>query len=401
MSLYWNAWAVPGLLAGLVAFAFAGLVLRSDPGRPENRRLSLVLMLEGVAVGAGAGLIYIVNRPVEAYVAQALSVTAVLLLPALNLYFLSLLDTPIVRPLRSLPGRMGLGAIALGSELWWLLDHRAFVPRVSGPQWYARFDADFGPTYAYFRYFALFVLLFGLVASLATYRTAQTQIERERARIFALAFGTRDALQVLLILLIFGLPSLQSGAVTGVQSVGNFMDLLGVVAYPILTFLYIPLLAYGILKVHLFDIDVRIKWTVKNSTIAAIFVAVFFVVSEVAKEVFSARLNSTYVGIAATGLLVFALAPLQRLAERLAGAAVHGAKSMAEMSPPERLQLYREQVQYAWADGVLNRKERLLLDHLQRRLGITPVEAAQIEIKVAATGAPALPRGGSVRRATS
>ena len=36
------------------------------------------------------------------------------------------------------------------------------------------------------------------------------------------------------------------------------------------TLLAIPLIAYGILRTHLFDIDLRVRWTIKQSTLAAI-----------------------------------------------------------------------------------------------------------------------------------
>lgn len=33
------------------------------------------------------------------------------------------------------------------------------------------------------------------------------------------------------------------------------------------TFLAVPLIAYGILRTQLFDIDLRIRWTIKKSTL--------------------------------------------------------------------------------------------------------------------------------------
>ena len=47
------------------------------------------------------------------------------------------------------------------------------------------------------------------------------------------------------------------------------------------TLLAVPLIAYGILRAHLFDIDLRIRWTIKQSTVAAVFVAVFYLVAEI------------------------------------------------------------------------------------------------------------------------
>ena len=65
--------------------------------------------------------------------------------------------------------------------------------------------------------------------------------------------------------------------------------------------------AYGIAVYHLFDIDLRLKWTLERGTMAAAFIAVFFVVSEGAATILSDRLG-TLAGLFATGVLVFALA---------------------------------------------------------------------------------------------
>ena len=44
---------------------------------------------------------------------------------------------------------------------------------------------------------------------------------------------------------------------------------LGKIVYALGTLLAIPLIAYGILRTKLFDIDLRIRWTIKQSTVAA------------------------------------------------------------------------------------------------------------------------------------
>lgn len=137
------------------------------------------------------------------------------------------------------------------------------------------------------------------------------------------------------------------------------------------------LLTYAILKHRLFDAEVQVRWAIKHTTIAALFVTVFFVVSEGAQQIFQESVGP-YLGIAAAGLLVFALAPLQHVAERLAARAVPKAGAM-RIDPAERRAVYKEQLEIAWADGALTRRERLLFDRLQQRLGLTPAEAQNIE----------------------
>jgi len=95
---------------------------------------------------------------------------------------------------------------------------------------------------------------------------------------------------------------------------------LAVVLYGVGTLFAVPLIAYGILRTHLFDIDLRIRWTIKQSTLAAAVVAIVYLLSEGASRLLSAELGNL-AGLLAAALVVFFLAPLQRFAERVASGA--------------------------------------------------------------------------------
>lgn len=146
----------------------------------------------------------------------------------------------------------------------------------------------------------------------------------------------------------------------------------------------VAILAYAILRHQLLEIDVKVRWGIRQSTLAAAFVGVFFVVSEGAQSVFATTANSELLGIAAAGLLVFALAPLQQAAERLASAAVPGAKPVGEMTRDERGEVYRAMARAAWQDGALDRSERALLLELRNRLGLSGAEAERLEAEALA-----------------
>jgi hypothetical protein len=67
-----------------------------------------------------------------------------------------------------------------------------------------------------------------------------------------------------------------------------FMELVGedeglsslFMVYALGTLVSVPLIAYGILRTQLFDIDLRIRWTIKQSTFTATVVIIVFVLSE-------------------------------------------------------------------------------------------------------------------------
>lgn len=155
------------------------------------------------------------------------------------------------------------------------------------------------------------------------------------------------------------------------------------------------LVTYALLRHNLFDLDVKVRVAIKGSAIAAVFVAVFFTVSEVAQTFLSSELGP-YVGIVATGILVLAMHPLQNLAERLAQRALPHARPVGELSASEKLELYREQLCLAWQDGAIRPKERLMLETLRERLGLPfevasrlEVEAARVVVQAGAAEAPA------------
>ncbi len=138
----------------------------------------------------------------------------------------------------------------------------------------------------------------------------------------------------------------------------------------------ITLVSYAILRLQYMGVDVTVRWGLSKSTVAAVFVAVFFVVSEVAQAFFGERLNSEYMGIAAAGLLLLAISPLQRLGDRVAQRAVPG---VAVSAGARAADVYRRQVQQAWQDGRISPSERLMLRTLRKDLGLTIESADTIE----------------------
>ena len=140
----------------------------------------------------------------------------------------------------------------------------------------------------------------------------------------------------------------------------------------------IPLIGYGILRTHLFDIDLKIRRTIKQSTLAGIIVTIVFVLSEGADRLLSSELGSL-AGLGAAAIVVFFLAPLQRFAERVASAAMPNTENTPEYAAFRKMQVYEEAVSEAHYEGGISLKERALLVRLRDSLGITESDAAAIE----------------------
>lgn len=159
--------------------------------------------------------------------------------------------------------------------------------------------------------------------------------------------------------------------------------------------LAIPILVtYALLRHRLFDIDLKVKWTVKQGTVAGAFVAVFFVVSEGVKGFFETSLGPIF-GLGAAGILIFAIQPLQRAAERVSNRVMPDVQNTEGWRAGKKLDLFRTAVTMALQDRVLTSTEEQHLADLADQLGLSHAEALrirrQIEDKV---GAPKQNRTG-------
>jgi hypothetical protein len=229
------------------------------------------------------------------------------------------------------------------------------------------------------------VYVLGLLASIDAVRRASTESARRRAHYYAWAFGARDALSavyVLYILFIFPLVFPLEGE--PLVAPGLMFDLLSSYsAPPFITLVYVPLIAYGILKSQLFDIDLKIKWAISRTAIGAAFLATFLIATNITGEFLSSQYGYLGGG-AAAGILLFALTPIQKAAERVAAKAVPQATGSVEYLAFKKFEVYRAAFEGVLEDGAVNTKERAMLSNLRSKLGIAEADARALESDVLA-----------------
>ncbi|MBI4392317.1 MAG: hypothetical protein HY556_00770 [Euryarchaeota archaeon] len=145
----------------------------------------------------------------------------------------------------------------------------------------------------------------------------------------------------------------------------------------------VAILTYAIVRHQVLGIDVKLRFAISKSTVAAVFIAVFFVASEAAQQFFGEAFQSNYVGILAAGALVFAIAPLSRLADRIAEKAVPVPTAPPEPTGlPFREKLYRDAARYALRDGTMTRIEELHLAQLAAELGLRADRAVELRHEI-------------------
>lgn len=378
MSLVWNPFALPQFVAGAIALAAAALVVNVGGGRPANRLLATILTLYSVGYFA-IGALYSDNDPHEVIALQVVGIIPFFMVAALYPAFLG---AALSRAPRFLRAR------------WWLVAS-AGVGLLLGALCIVRTDllviGTIRPTYAPYElvpgplFIAYFLLtlggsLLGLVLSLRELVSVPRGTPaRRRAGWFLLAFGLQDAL----------LP-FQSAIVAAAPADSWLFVFVNMAGYPIAGTATSLLVVYGIVKYQLFDIDVKIKLGVKRTTVAGAFLATTFVVAQLV-QAFAGLAFGAIAGAVAAGLLLFALAPLQRMAERISDAAMPRVHNTAEYRTVRKREVYLAAVESAMEDGNITERERSVLATLADQLGLGAKETLQIEreARIAVGGAGA------------
>lgn len=275
-------------------------------------------------------------------------------------FLASALNTKMTRPFAGTPMRIGLASAATAMVLAVTL-------------------APSSTTISLLYGSVMLVFIYAFVVSVHAWLIAKRGPARRRAGIFAIAFGVRDLSWSLSYAIAAWLEWTNT-----YPDLPNFEVMVMKGVYALGTLLAVPLIAYGILRSHLLDIDLKIRWTIKQSTLATVIVTLIFLLSEGADRLFSEELGN-WAGLLAAAVVVFFLAPLQRIAEGVASAAMPKTKNTPEYATFRKMQVYEEAVAEAQLEDGISEKERALLIRLRDSLGISEADAETIEQELIAS----------------
>ena len=358
-----------GIPAAFLAWGFALYVFVVAPPSRGARFLITMLVIDGLAVITSYGNLAFVNP----FLVETLGLPAIpgvlhqvsdWALIAVYLPFLGMtLDSPLVRPLKNpaISRAILVGGIAIALLI-------PFLPLEISQQ------LNF-PFYIVI----CIVLAWGFAAAVHSWYIATSDAERERARAFTFAFGVRDVLWTFTFAVVMAIQYgyLGDGGQGWVNDTSPFQVIVPFF-YELAVIMYVPLVAYGVLRVQLFDVDLRIKRTLKRSTVAATFVATFFVVSELTGDYLSSQFG-TVLGVVGTGALMFFLDPIQRAAERLSDAAMPNTHDTPEYETFRKLQVYETALRAALEDGHISERQRRVLNSMIGSMGIDAKIAETLE----------------------
>ena len=364
-----NPLALLELLAVLLCFVFAVVLYRVGASGSVARKLSLLLVVEGITllssgipfdllseeiqekifVPTGEGGWLDLVAPIDFIIHTFADCAMLAIYP---IFLAAALPTSLTRPFADKRVQLVLFSVTIA-----LFIAVQFSPlEVGAALLYGMLSLGFG---------------FALVASVHAWLIAKPGQARVRAGVFTLAFGLRD------ICWGFVYGSAIYRIFIGVYMTENDPEYVYHI-YRLSTLIYIPIIAYGILRTQLFDIDLRIRWTIKQSTFAAMVVGIVFVLSEGVEWLVSSEMGDTW-GLAAAALVVFFLKPLQGFAERVVSRLMPRTQNTPEYKNSRKKMVYESALSEAQQDGVLSKNERALLVRLRDSLGISESDAELIE----------------------
>lgn len=348
------------VLTSLLMLCMAAGVLAVRPGAIVNRLLAYMLLMLGLG-SAAHGIPLLWPDSAMAHAAQALFLGYIF--PVVGMVYVAFAAHAVPRP--------GAAFLRTRTAHWVLV---ALVPLM----WvFVGFmGANRGELHLVWEILTLSAAVFALVNAIR-HRRATTGARRRKATTYLVAFGIHDAGFILgLALHLVGRfrYGLEPGGADRLHPLVTLAD--GIIGLGMLGVVLV--LAWGLFRSQILDFQFRLHMGISRGAIAAVFIGMFFVVSELTAELLSERIGPI-LGIMATGLLVFALAPLQRLGDRIGYAVVADPRPVQELTPQEHEQMLREQFELALEDGVLTVNELRMLESIRARLGISPDVATRIQ----------------------
>lgn len=366
MNLTWTWWGLPGAFGFVAAWCCAVVALRTAPKKKLNRRLSLILLLEGSYVPL-IGVIFFIENPAIVYVMVQVGMAALLALPFQYLIFLALaLDTPLVVPFRTRLARIILNVASIAVAVVVFARPDLFFSELYSPDW-ATWNFQIVGSGIWALQLQGIVYLFGLIAALsAFFGTKKGSVARNRAMWFAIAFGFRD--------MYYGIIQPMYPVFRPIPFWGDFLYNSG---QALVFSLYILLLAYAVLRSQLFDIDLRIKFVLRHSTVLAMLAGGFIVASEILETL--VPVSGTILSIVVAVAILMALRPMHRFALRMTDRLMSGVQNTPEYLGARKNTVYRAALELAIEDGIVTDTERRVLDRLREELGMSPDDAAALE----------------------
>ncbi len=126
------------------------------------------------------------------------------------------------------------------------------------------------------------------------------------------------------------------------------------------------IIAFSIIRYRFFDIELKAKFAITQSTLAGLFATIFLIGSEVLEELLN--VETTAASIVAAVAIALALRPLHVVATRFANRLLPGVDDNSIYRAQRAEELYAAAYESAIQDGAITEREARLLTQLRRQL---------------------------------
>jgi hypothetical protein len=133
------------------------------------------------------------------------------------------------------------------------------------------------------------------------------------------------------------------------------------------------IIAFGILKYHMFDIEFIVRKTFYYSVIALPLIGLFRLIELGISYAISFTFfeGSIFARLIAAGVVAACFFPMRKFSIKLGDRMLPKFTETVKIDTGKEASVYRRQLEMALADGVLSEKEEAMLDILRKDLGIT------------------------------
>jgi hypothetical protein len=370
--LVWNPWGLFGLVPLIVCTAMGAFVFAARPDRKQNRRLAVFLVTDGIVTFAGPAGASFAGSDATARIIFTVHLAGLFVVVPMMLRFLATIDTPATRPINTRIGAILPWLFAAAEMALFIARPELFIQDLFEPWWGGRMFLQ-GPVANGAYAISSIAPIYSLIVSISAYRRAAAGTPaKERARRYAIAFGLNDGILLIVTTIVPGIYT----AIHGNDL--RAIEFLFVWSIPTATTIFVILMAYGILRTQLFDIDLRLAAGVRRGALAAIVLFGFFAAAEIAERMVSEEFGYVIGGFVAAALIV-AHKPIERFASGISSAVLPDVSPSPAYVAFRKLEVYEEALEAAYEDGLLSKEDRVILKRLQAKLGVDSSDAARLE----------------------
>jgi len=358
MSYVFNWLAFPNIVSLVFSAFLAIYVLKTNPNKDYNRVFALMFI--DISITAFSGTMVLFSTDPNVFIWKDLLFLSSLPIYGLVAYFVSIF------PRKSTVFGKHRYATAL-----------LFLPSVLAGGLYLRGRSPFiagGPLEGSWEIVTITSLFYALVVLVRSHLYAISDIERKQVKYVLVAFAIQAVFCVTHLAIRFLLSF--------------YIVYVAVAAASILVdVLFVVLIAYAILKYQLFDIEVKMKRSIRYSIVMTTLAASLIIFNEsleffVTKSLFSGPVFS----ISAAFLLAVLFTPVNNLTKKGVDILFPNVSDSERHYNLKKTEIYRAALEQAWVDGSPSEKEKAMLKCLREKLDLSEKDHKKLEAEVKTIG---------------